>query len=247
VFSLTDGSALHNSGASMFIVALDRDLGRVSLSATLGGTASAVDSTVAAVGVAGFSYPQGSTLLTSPALSGLRAWLPDAAPGATLFFGIDRTVDVTGLGGIRFDGSALSIEEALQRAAYKAKQLGASPSHVFMNPVPFGELAISLGSKAVYDVVKTQNGAFGFDALVLYTPAGKVKIIPDANCPSTRAFMLTLSTWKLYSLGACPQIIDEDGNTVLRMPTADAFEVRAGYYAQLGCSAPGWNVNIQLA
>lgn len=247
VFSLTDGGALLNSGASMFVVALDRDLGRISLSTSLGGAATQVDLTVAAIGVAGFTFPQGDTLLVAPAISGLRAWLPDSAPTSTLFFGVDRSVDTTGLGGIRFDASALSIEEGLQKAAYKAKQLGAKPSICMMNPVPFGELAVSLGSKAIYDMAKSPDGKFGFDSLVLMTPAGKVKIVPDANCPSTRAFMLTMDTWKLYSLGACPQVIETDGNYVLRSANADSVEVRTGYYAQLGCSAPGWNVNIKLA
>ena len=244
-FAATDGGALLSTGAAVFVVQLDRDLGRVYCAPGLGAAAAAIDTTVAAIGTSGFTYPQGDSL--GVALSGLRAWLPDAPPSATLFFNVDRTADTTGLGGIRFDGSALSIEEALQKAAYKAKQLGAKPSHVFMNPVTFGELAISLGSKVIYDVAKSTDGKFGFDALVMHTPAGKVKIVADANCPSTRAFMLTIDTWKLCSLGPAPQVLQTDGNYVLRTATADSVEVRTGYYAQLGCSAPGWNVNIKLA
>lgn len=248
VFSATDGGALLTTAAvvdKMYVVQIDRDLGRVYLSTTLGGAPTAVNATVTTIGATVFLFPEGDT--GGAAISGLRAWLPDAAPGATLFFGVDRTADTTGLGGIRFDGSALSIEEALQKAAYKAKQLGAKPSHVFMNPVTFGELAISLGSKVIYDVAKSTDGKFGFDALVMHTPAGKVKIVADANCPSTRAFMLTMDTWKLCSLGPAPQVLQTDGNYVLRTANADSVEVRTGYYAQLGCSAPGWNVNIKLA
>lgn len=251
VFAATDGGALLETtlgsgvAGKMYVVQLDRDLGRVYLSATLGGAPSAINSTIATITASSFVYPEGDT--GGAAISGLRAWLTDAAPSATLFFGVDRTADTTGLGGIRFDGSALSIEEALQKAAYKAKQLGAKPSHVFMNPVTFGELAISLGSKVIYDVAKSTDGKFGFDALVMHTPAGKVKIVADANCPSTRAFMLTIDTWKLCSLGPAPQVLQTDGNYVLRTANADSVEVRTGYYAQLGCSAPGWNVNIKLA
>ena len=248
VFASTDGGT--PVAGSLFVVQLDRDLGRVYCSTTLGGAAQALNTVAsgapgAAMIASGFVYPQGDT--GGVAISGLRAWLPDSAPGATLFFGVDRTADTTGLGGIRFDGSALSIEEALQKAAYKAKQLGAKPSHVFMNPVTFGELAISLGSKVIYDVAKSTDGKFGFDAIALHTPAGKVKIVADANCPSTRAFMLTMDTWKLCSLGPAPQVLQTDGNYVLRTANADSVEVRTGYYAQLGCSAPGWNVNIKLA
>ena len=244
-FATTDGGAILNDPAAVFVVQLDRDLGRVYCSASLGGAPANIYATVSGITTNGFVYPMGDS--GGVALSGLRAWLPDAAPSATPFFGVDRTADTTGLGGIRFDGSALSIEEALQKAAYKAKQLGAKPTHVFMNPVTFGELAISLGSKVIYDVAKSTDGKFGFDALVMHTPAGKVKIVADANCPSTRAFMLTIETWKLCSLGPAPQVLQTDGNYVLRTATADSVEVRTGYYAQLGCSAPGWNVNIKLA
>ena len=58
--------------------------------------------------------------------------------------------------------------------------------------------------------------------------------------------MLTMNVWKLYSLGKAPKILDTDGLKMLRESTSDAVEVRVGYYAQLGCRAPGFNVNIQL-
>ena len=51
-------------------------------------------------------------------LSGLGAWLPSSAPGSTdSFFGVNRSSDATRLGGIRFDGSSLPLEEALIGAA----------------------------------------------------------------------------------------------------------------------------------
>jgi hypothetical protein len=44
-----------------------------------------------------------------------------------------------------------------------------------------------------------------------------------------------------------PRLLDSDGNQILREATADNVEVRLGYRAQLGCAAPGFNANIQLA
>jgi hypothetical protein len=58
--------------------------------------------------------------------------------------------------------------------------------------------------------------------------------------------MLQLDVWKLYSLGKCPRILDSDGLKMLRESSADAVQVRVGYYAQVGCRAPGWNVNVLL-
>ena len=55
-----------------------------------------------------------------------------------------------------------------------------------------------------------------------------------------------MNVWKLYSLGKAPRILDSDGMRFLRDSNADSVEVRVGYYAQLGCRAPGWNCNINL-
>lgn len=86
----------------------------------------------------------------------------------------------------------------------------------------------------------------GFRGIVVNGPRGPIKVIPDQNCPSGRAFMLQLDTWKLYSLGKAPKILDADGMKMLRESSADAVELRVGFYAQLGCRAPGWSANIKL-
>ena len=82
---------------------------------------------------------------------------------------------------------------------------------------------------------------------MIHGPRGPIKVIPDQNCPANVAFMLQLDVWKLYSLGKAPKILDSDGLKFLRESTADAVEVRVGYYAQLGCRGPGYNVRIALS
>ena len=178
-------------------------------------------------------------------IKGLLAWIPSSAPGATAFFGVNRSVDVTRLGGIRFDGSALPIEEALIGAASRVAREGGKPSHCFMSYSKFADLEKALGSKVQYVDLKA-NAEIGFRGILINGPRGPIKIIPDQNCPSSRAFMLQLDVWKLYSLGKCPKILDLDGMKFLRESSADAVEVRVGYYAQLGCRAPGYNANINL-
>jgi len=58
--------------------------------------------------------------------------------------------------------------------------------------------------------------------------------------------MLQMDVWKLYSLGKAPKILDSDGLKFLRESSADAVEVRVGYYAQLGCRGPGYNARVSL-
>lgn len=184
---------------------------------------------------------------TTPGLlciAGLEAWVPYTAPSSTAFFGVDRTSDVTRLGGQRWDGTTMPIEEALIQGAVLAAQEGGSPDHCFMSYSKYSDFEKSLGSKVQYLDLKV--GDVGFRALRVNGPNGDIKVIPDQNCPNNRAFMLQLDTWKLRSLGKCVRVIDTDGLQMLRQAAADGVECRYGYYGNLGNNAPGWNTVINL-
>lgn len=179
-------------------------------------------------------------------LSGLLSWLPSTSPAISdSFFSVNRSSDPTRLAGIRFDGSSMPIEEALISAASRVAREGGSPDTVFMSYSKYSELEKALSAKVIIDV--KVNPEIGFRAMQINGPKGPLKIVADQNCPSDRAFMLQMDTWKLYSLGKAPKISDSDGMKMLRESNADAVEVRVAYYAQLGCVAPGWNANIKLA
>lgn len=187
--------------------------------------------------------PDGSGQLY--AVTGLQGWIPATAPSATPFFGVVRTRDTDRLGGVRYDGTLETIEEALIGCAHRLAREGARPDVVFMNPIKVGQLVKALGSKVEYDVVCSADVAdIGFEAIKIRTPIGTLKVVSDRYCPLEEAWMLQMNTWKLYSLGDAPRILDTDGLRFLREAAADSVEVRVGYYAQLGCSAPGWNAHI---
>jgi len=180
-------------------------------------------------------------------LTGLGGWLPSTAPGSTdSFFGVNRSSDSTRLGGIRFDGSSLPLEEALIGAAARVAREGGKPDVCFINYNNFGDLEKALGSKVSYVDVKV-NPEIGFRGILIHGPRGPIKVVPDQNCPNGVAYLLQMDVWKLYSLGKAPKILDSDGLKFLRESTADAVEARVGYYAQLGCRAPGFNVRVALS
>ena len=180
-------------------------------------------------------------------LTGLGGWVPSSAPGSTdSFFSVNRSSDATRLGGIRFDGSSLPIEEALIGAAARVAREGGKPDVCFINYNNFADLEKALGSKVSYVDVKV-NPEIGFRGILVHGPRGPIKVVPDQNCPNGVAYMLQMDVWKLYSLGKAPKILDSDGLKFLRESTADAVEARVGYYAQLGCRAPGFNVRVALS
>lgn len=237
-FDDEDGGGTIKTG-TVTVTAINRDTGELTVDAltAIGGGAGVVADD--------YIFTAGDYDLK---IKGLLAWLPSTAPSSSAFFGVNRAVDVTRLGGIRYDGSAMPIEEALIGAIHRVAREGGKPTHCFLNFSKWNELAISLGSKVQYidEVVKTGNATLNFRGIMVHGPKGPVKVVPDQNCPSDRAFLLQMDTWKLYSLGKAPKIIDSDGLKMLRQSTADGVEVRVGYYAQLGCKAPGYNCNIKL-
>ena len=181
-------------------------------------------------------------------IKGLDSWVPSSDPTSALHFGVDRTSDTTRLGGVRFDGSALPIEEALIGGASEIAREGGAPDHIFMDFASYANLEKALGSKVQYDKVSSNDADIGFDALVVNGPRGRMKVIPDHNCQPNVAWMLQLDTWCLNSLGAAPQILNaDDAGQMLRVYNADAYEVRVGFYGNVSCNAPGYNCRVALA
>ena len=156
-------------------------------------------------------------------ISGLEGWVPAAAPGATAFFGVDRSTDTQRLGGVRYDGSSDPIEEALIEGASRAAREGAKIDHAFLSYAKYAELEKALGSKVQYVDLK-MTAEIAFRGVMINGPRGPIKVIPDQNCPDDVCFMLQLSTWKLYSLGKAVRVIDTDGLSMLRQASADGAE-----------------------
>ena len=183
-------------------------------------------------------------------VSGLEAWVPAAAPGAGLFFGVNRTQDITRLGGLRQAAFAGLVEEALVNGANLVASHGGTPSHCFLNYTNYQDLVNSLGAKANYEMTKSShmglNGYVGFEGVTIIGPKGPIKVIPDIACQLDVAWMLQLDTWVLASIGKAPRILQRDGNRFLRVNNQDQLEVRTGYYANVGCKCPGFNARIAL-
>src|SRR5678816_135122 len=92
-----------------------------------------------------------------------------------------------------------------------------------------------LGTKAVRTSADaTDNVPVSYRGVEIESNAGPIKVIPAPFCPKGTAFMLQMDTWELASIGDVPQILDLDGSKFLRESGADAYEIRVGYYANLG-------------
>lgn len=235
-------AGLRGSGATaLTIQGVDRDLGTLTASAawnTIPGITAGTDFIFQ--GAPGVGSDYGSMI------RGLAAWLPSTAPISTdNFFGVNRSQDVTRLGGIRVAGQGADYQDTLTDAATRISREGGAADHVFMNPLDWAKLVKALGAKVVYDRSSPLDMPdIAFKAVQLEGPDSPIKVISDLNCPLGTAYMVQLDTLNMESLGEAPMILDFDGLTIQRNPTADAYDVRIGYYGNMTCEAPGWNASI---
>ena len=244
--SATDGSALY--GGVLEVTAVDRDSDV--LTTSVAGTTGIPDLTAD-----DFLYVEGDAANAGSniKISGLDAWLPSSVTSSS-FFGVDRTLDTTRLGGQR-QSYANSVQETIINAAVKTAREGGRPDAVFMNPTDWAELALDLEGRAAvagannrrrYDA-NDRAAAFGFSSISIATPTGMVDVYADHNCPINVAYLLQMDTWKLKSLGPAPRLLDFDGLKGIRQSNEDGVEYRWGYYGNLLCTAPGFNCRVALA
>ena len=232
--------AYGTSANGLFITAIDRDLGLLTFGFNVTDATNGIPGAAAGDFIAVRGDHSGATLVK---LAGLDAWVPSTAPTSTPFFGVDRSADVTRLGGLRMSGLGLPIEEALTTAASKVGREAGKLTHFFMSYEKYEQLEKALGSKVQY-VDNFANAEINFRGIQINGPRGMIKCIPDQNCPANKIRGLALPMWKMYSLGKAVRVIDTDGLQMLRQATADGVEVRYGSYSQMGCKAPGHNIVI---
>lgn len=244
-----------SGGAVGYVIAVNRAAGTVTVAATQGGSAatptnwSTSDKYLAVEGDINFAS-SGLATAASRQLCGLANWIPTTAPSASEnFWGVDRSTDATRLAGVRYDGSSLTIEEALVNAASLVAREGGMPDMAFMSFASYAALENSLGSKVQYVDVKHEEADIAFSGIRVNAPYGPITIIPDRSCPAQICYMLQMDTLKLRTLNKAPHILTYglEGLEGLRVGNADALEIRIGYYGNLVCNAPGWNCVVQLS
>lgn len=215
--------------ASAVITGIDRDAGTI----TLGAVDNSGNTDTIQVGDTLNVVGDYNTCLT-----GLAGWVPSSAPSSSSFFGVDRTVDSTRLGGVRVTSTGKPIDEALVDAARRVGREGIGrPDYVFCGFSRYASLEKILGARVRYNDVEVAG--VGFRGIELSGPQGKMTVLADRDCPEDLMYMLDMSAWGYYSLKEPVMLLDQDGNKMLRESNADACEVRVGGFGQAACAAPG--------
>lgn len=261
-FSISGQTPTQSTGAAIgYVIAVDTGLGTVTVSATQGGAAgtpstwSASFPYLAQAGDVNF-VANGLNSANMLKWAGLAAWVPSVAPGGSdNFFGVNRSVSPTKLAGLRFAGANESIQDALIDATNQLAANGSEagdPDFIFINPVSYQTLVKQLTSQGIYQMIKAkinEDVSISFKALVLPTANGEIAILQDRNCPSQTAYIVTLKTWKIRSLGKMCQFLTYPGfydQLGIPVPGSDAIQLQIGGYSNVTCNAPGANAVVTL-
>lgn len=248
VASATLGGALRNTGSVLTIATVNRTAG--SFTTTVAGTAG-----ITGLANTDFIYLNGDADTaggTNLAASGLADWVPDAAPSATLFYNVDRTLETDYLGGLRIDGTTgASLANLLVDAVAASDNVSGDPDTCWMNPFTFGTLAKQLEGKWVITSAVGYDGkkvaGIGYSGFKVNLNGHDVTIYTDRCCPVKRVYVLTWATFCMFSAGPAPNFLQKRAGSIIKVSEGnDGYEARIGEYFNFSCKAPGYNVVILL-
>lgn len=251
VASANDGSdsshTLLGSGSVGYVVAVDHENGKFTVSTTSGGSAGTPTGWTGTM----YAFRDGDFggASATEIFKGLGAWIPGSAPGSTSFYGVNRTVSDL-LSGVRVpsaDIASLGNQQRIKKLATRmvSRFKGPGPSHIFMNPEKWQALADELESRGQRPL-DGKVGTMNFSKLVLAMAGRNVEIYSDRFCPLTKCYALKLDTWKLRSYGPVPDVLKGDGLTMLRKSNADTYEHRIVAFPTFSTRAPSHNGVVTL-
>lgn len=201
---------------STTIAAVDTDAGTVLLTSAAGITSLAVND---------YLFAAGDVL--SGCIEGLEASTPLVAPTTgDSFRGKDRSVYPSLLAGARVNDTTTTIEENAGLVAVKINQNGGTADSLMLNPVNFYKVARRLNAKVEYEGAGGQAD-YGFERILIHSPAGTLKAYSDPDCPTIRGRVFKSDSHNVRTLEEFVHIIMDDGRPNLRSTAADSVEARA--------------------
>lgn len=249
--SANDGSdsshTLLGSGSLGYVIALDHENGKLTVSATSGGAAGTPASWTGTMYFfrSGDFGGSGATDI----FKGFGAWIPGSAPSSTSFYGVDRTISDL-LSGCRVpsaDYTPLGNEARIKKLVTRmTSRFGSpTPTHIALNPEKWQALADSLEARGTRPL-DGKVGTMSYSKLVLAMSGDNVEIISDRFCPLTKCYALNMGHWKMRSYGPIPDVLKSDGLEMLRKSDADTYEHRLVAFPVLSTNAPSYNGTVPM-
>lgn len=223
---MTVGASPNANGSSprvgvTTVTAIDEDSGKITLLSA---------AAIASFADNDFLFADGDV---GTCIEGLEVCTPLTAPTAgDSFRGKDRSANVRRYAGSRINDINTPIEENLGLCGVHIAQVGRAHmvDCAFLNPINFWVVARRLNAKVMYDSGDGAGGAsadYGFQYILIHTPAGSIKVYSDPDCPTNRGRLYKSGTMRIPCMDGYPHIIQQDGLASLRSATANSIEARA--------------------
>jgi len=182
---------------------------------------------------------------------GLGAWNPITAPTATVdpmlnYIGsngsLNRTQNLVGLAGWRFNGKGASYVSTLTTALARMNSIGAKPDRIYVNPIDWAQMANTQNNLVFIDKSKTPSmntPELSFESLTIMSSKGPVKIMGDITIPQGYARIVELKHLTLRSNGKiCRPANNWIGKIWMPSFTDDIIQARLVSRSFLVCREP---------
>ena len=237
--SLDDGTGTNGVRAgTATVTAVDINLGTITANWT----------GITSVAAGDYIFGQGNY---AGAYAGLAGWLPaynQRTTLATSFNNVVRSADPVRLAGVAVNGKGGPKDITLINAASLVQRMGGRPDYCVLNPLDYSAIVSAATSRIVYTTVQSfDNAQLSFKAADLATEYGVITLLTDVFCPVGTAYLLTMNTLLMPSMGGVPRVWGEqvDGLEWLR-GTGDSFQLRAVARAAMYISTPGKNAVVSF-
>lgn len=162
--------------------------------------------------------------------AGHLTWAPPTNSPTDVLFGAARTGKGRYLSGRFLDLTQEGAEGVWSRIHATMTTMADKPDAFFINPEDMANMHIAASEKKS---ISSNRYNFGWDAVTVYG----MTVLEDPDCP--RGYVMGVpKSFKIHSLGACPKVVDADGNTLLRLGNADSAEARIVSRYQHGNERP---------
>lgn len=239
--SANDGtSTAHTIIASAgigYVVKVNYNTGHVIVSATSGGSAGTPANWTGTMylfraGITSGPGDFGGTSTPNRIILGYGVWNPATDPTATIFEGVDRSINIVRRSGVRLlaaDVAGMGIEKRIKKLCTVMASRAKKPTKVLLHPEQWFALSDSLEARG-QRAIDGKVGIFSFQKLQMATPGGIVDVFSDKFMPRDTAYAFDPKAIRMLSVDGFPKVVNADGFQMIRRATSNVYEFRLASY-----------------
>jgi hypothetical protein len=185
----------------------------------------------------------------------LDSWVPETPPGATLFKGMNRTVDEV-LGGVRMTAAETAGKNILQigeeLAVIGRSRFGWQDDgfiNFYVHTRQFSKASQLLQRTDIRQQGYSGQPAstqYGYEVIEMRSTGARVRFVDTPMMDTSYGWMTDPKKWLLHSSAGWPNVMDDDGLRFIRKPTEDAYALQYTGYGSFRTEDPSKTARAPL-